>query len=196
MTFDEFHKIRLKYVWEKLDGNNRKEVEKDVQRKIEQYFSQWFTVYTEVKSDCGKKRCDILMYHKEFGSPQVPFIIEIKRDDVKQGNTLADWCKQASNYSNLLWHKGKKPIVVLFPQISGLYFEEGCLVKPHDVVNNDHHNINSFLYGAFGIGELRDFYYHNKKGYAIILNNKIIWQSAFPFELHSKRIPHGYLNLL
>lgn len=196
MTFREFHEIRLKYVWHTLDAKSREEIEKEIQVKIEKYFSAWFTVYHEVWSDCGKKRCDILMYHKEEGSPQVPIIIEVKRDNVKKGNSLAEWCKQASEYGQFKWHNGKKAIVIIFPQISGLYFEEGCLVKPHDVANNDHHNINSFLYGAFGIGELRDFYYHDKKGYAIIVNNKTLWQSAFPFELHAKRFPNGYLNLL
>lgn len=195
MTFKEFHNIRLKYVWEKLDGKTRQEVEKEIEAKVEKYFSQWFTVYRQVKSDCKSWTCDILMYHKEQGSPQVPFIIEIKRDDVKQGHSLAEWCTQSSNYSKAKWHSGKKPIVIVFPQISGFYFEEGCLVKPHDIATHEHHNINSFLFGAFGIGELRDFYYHEKKGYAIIINNKIIWQSAFPFQLHAKRLPNGYINL-
>lgn len=196
MTFEEFHKIRLQYVWETLGGVNRETTEKEVEVKIADYFSKWFIVHRQVRSDCKKYRCDILMYHKEHGSVQVPIIIEIKRGNIKQGQSLGEWCTQSANYSNATWHNGKKALVILFPQISGFYFEEGCLVNPHNVCNEDHHNINSFLYGAFKIGELRDFYHHQNKGYAIIVNNKTIWQSHFPFVLQAKRIPNGYINIL
>lgn len=193
MKFSEFHKIRVQHVWDSLDGRSRELVEKDVEEKIAGYLSKWFTVYRQVKSDCKKFRCDILMYHKEEGSAQTPIIIEIKRDNVKQGQSLGEWCVQASDYSHTTWHSGKKALVIIFPQISGLYFEEGCLVKAHDVCNHEHHNINSFLYGAFKIGELRDFYYHEFKGYAIIANNKIIWQSHFPFQLKSHNLHKSLL---
>lgn len=195
MTYKEFNEHRLKYVWDNLDNSRKVPLEDEVEDQIERYFSQWFTVYRQVYSDCGKSKCDILMYHKEEGSPQIPFIIEIKRDTIKQGHTLGEWCLQAGRYANTTWHTGKKAIVVVFPQISGLYFDEGCLVKPHDLYNHEHSNINSFLYGAFKIGEIRQFNYHEKKGYSIIMNNRILWQSAFPFQLHSKRIPNGYTSI-
>lgn len=189
MTFQEFHNVRVKHVWDYLDGKQLSGQEKIVEEKVAEYFSKVFKVYRQVKSDCGKYRCDIIMYHNDPKSLQTPFIIELKKGNIKQGATLGEWCTQSSNYSLATWHKGKKAVVLLYPQISGLYFEEGCLVKPHDVCVSDHHNINSFLFGAFGIGELRKFYHHEKKGYAIIVNNKTIWKSQTPYELNNKNIP-------
>lgn len=133
------------------------------------------------------------MYHKNPQSLQIPFIIELKKDSIKQGSTLGEWCKQSSLYSRCAWDNGKKPIVLIYPQISGLYFEEGFLVKPHDVCHSDQHNINSFLFGAFNIGELRIFYHHDIKGYAIIVNNKVLWKSHNPDVIENSRIDKSFL---
>lgn len=192
MTFREFHELRLKYVWEQLTPVNREEVEATVEKRMVDYLSTWFTVHTQKFDDTGKHKCDIIMYHKATTEREVPIIIEIKREDVKRGQSMGEWCKQAKRYADTTWHGGKKAIVIIFPQISGYYFEEGCLVNQHDVTNHEHHNINSFLYGAFELGELRDFYHHEKKGYAIIVNNKILWQSHEGFNFHLKRLPRGY----
>lgn len=192
MTYNEFHKLRYQYVFNTLDPFRKNvEAEAIVEEMLIKYFEQWFTVYKQVYSDCGKNRCDILMYHKGEFAEQRPLIIEIKKDSVKQGSPLGEWCNQANRYSKVLFH-GKKPLLFIFPQISGIYFEEGCQVSPHSVIDEDHHNINSFLYGAFCIGEVRRMKHHEKPVYQLIVNTKTLWTSNDPWVLNQKIHPYGH----
>lgn len=192
MTYSEFHKLRYQYIYHTLDPLKKSvEVEKEVEKSLIDYLSKWFTVYSQVRSDCKKYRCDILMYHKERYEDQRPIIIEIKKESVKQGSSLGDWCNQANEYSEAKFHS-KHPLVFIFPQISGIYFEEGCHVSPYSVVDEDHHNINSFLYGGFRIGELRKMKYNEQPVFALVINNKTLWCSSKPWVLNHKIYQNGH----
>lgn len=190
MTYNEFHKLRYRYIFETLDPFRKNiEAEKQVEQKLIEYFSKWFNVYSQVYSDCRKYRCDILLYHKEKYDDQRPIIIEIKKDSVKQGSSLGDWCMQSKSYTEATFHN-KKPLVFIFPQISGIYLEEGSQISPHSVLDESHHNVSSFLYGGFNIGELRRMKHHENATYSLIINTKILWDSTNPWVLNQNIHPY------
>lgn len=192
MTYNEFHKVRYKYVFDVLDPFRKNiETEKQVEIILKDYFSTWFTVHTQVYSDCKKFRCDILLYHKEKYENQRPLIIEVKKNSIKQGSSLGDWCMQSKNYSETTFH-GKTPLVFIFPQISGIYLEEGSQISPHSVLDEAHHNVSSFLYGGFNIGELRRMKHHEKLTHSLIINTKVLWSSHKPWVLNQNIHPYGH----
>ena len=168
--------------------------EKELQNKIGQYLSNYFEVQFEKVSDCKKSRIDIFMYHKSDVLEQYPIGIEIKRTNVKKGAEIAKWLLQSDRYTETTFNN-QKTLIFICPQISGNYFEEGLNISKHDIYGAStyscHHNVHTFLYGAFKVGEFQKFKcYNNKEHCRLAINTKIVWHSenpnSFNFERYSK----------
>ena len=91
------------------------------------------------------------------------FGIEFKRDDErKHGNKLGAWLNQARRYSTSLFKNkytnqwGLIPVFV-YPAITytNLIFNPDVHAVKEGVEQHEHNNVNSFIYAAFGVGELR-----------------------------------------
>lgn len=165
--------------------------EADLQDRLIQFFGKWFDVYFEVTSLCGKFRIDLLMYHNSDTQRNYPIGIEIKKNSIKRGTDIGKWCQQAGNYTKVLFDE-KYATVFTAPQISGSYLEEGKLMAKHDVYAHGylgaHHNINSFLYKSFGIGELQKFksvWPRPAERARLVINCKEIWSSQYPTTLRT-----------
>lgn len=166
--------------------------EAELQDRLVNWFSKWFDVYFEQRSDCGKCRIDLLLYHQSDYQREFPIGVEIKKDKLKRGVDIAKWCLQSQRYATTTFG-GKKAHIFTAPQISGWYLEEGRLVNKHKVENDGvsgmHHNVNSFLYRGFGIGELQKYVSNwpdkGKTSYRLVLNQKAIWESTTPYTFNS-----------
>lgn len=169
--------------------------EADIQHRLHQFFGKWFDVYFEVWSLCRTKRIDLILYHNSDFNREYPIGIEIKLPDIKKGTEIADWCKQAAGYSRLLFDE-KRAFIFTAPQISGSYLEEGSKVKKHDITApgylGAHHNMNSFIYRTFGIGELQKYREprasRGQDFYRLVMNTKIIWDSFRPLEFRTDNL--------
>lgn len=157
--------------------------EKELQHNTASYFSKWFDVEREIKSDCLKRRIDILMFHKSDKENILPIGIEIKIVDTKKGSELADWCLQAQHYSTLSFRQFK-PTIFILPQITGNYLDEGLLINKHNIespgIKGVHNNVNSFLYKAFNFGEVQKYKFNNIYYSRLVINTKQIWDSRIP----------------
>lgn len=162
-----------------------------LQDRLANWFAKWFDVYFEEWSDCGKSRIDLLMFHNSDKRQEYPIGIEIKKDKLKRGVDVGKWCLQAQRYSKAKF-RGKTAAIFTAPQISGWYLDEGRLMNKHDVEKDgaagQHHNVNSFLYRGFGIGELQKYKSQwpikNKDCFRLVINQKAIWESSEPCTFH------------
>lgn len=133
--------------------------EKDLQNKLEGFLSRFFHVGHEVCS-CPphERRIDIMLVHKSDIDKNFPIGIEVKVAEKKTGTDLANWIKQAYDYSKITWKDYGRVLMVTYPQISELYLREGERMQKH--VNNgaagQGHNVATFL-SQFGIGELQKY---------------------------------------
>lgn len=177
--------------------------EKELQLIMRDFFrSKLFHVETEVKCDMdvnGKKdsRIDLVLHHKNAVCQDHHIAIEIKKDNIKRGSEMAEWLHQAHRYSRRTFN-GFQYHVCIYPPVSVKYFQEGRDVHKHCACrwNNPpdwyhhHYNVNSFLYGAFNVGELQKTVDYNNNGYyRIVINTKIIWDSRYPHDFHADRLP-------
>lgn len=162
--------------------------ETELQDKLTLYFSKYFVVDIEVRSNCSKARIDFLMFHNTDTIKLYPIGIELKKTDIKRGADIGRWCKQAEKYT-VLFFKTHQPTVFITPQITGWYLTEGERMHPHNPEEKGsigcQNNVNSFLYKAFGIGELQQYYDHsNKKQLRFVVNTYEIWSSENPREFN------------
>lgn len=128
--------------------------EKELQNKLETYFSKNFNVSSEVWSEDNKFRIDIILIHKSDTKKDFPFGIEVKIDNKKTGKQIALWLKQAVNYSKQKFKGVGQCIILTAPQLSYDYFTEGSKISKHEnSTMPQHSNINTFL-GQFNIGEV------------------------------------------
>lgn len=158
--------------------------EETTKEQFIKYFSQWFEIKAEVKSECKAGRIDIRMFHKTDILKQYPFGVELKRKNIKRGTDLGEWVLQASEYAKLKFDN-RFLHVFIYPQISDKYLKEGIDISQHDVyadgINGWHYNVNSFLYKAFKIGEVQKYKNWRGKQYCrFVLNNTQIWDSSNP----------------
>lgn len=157
--------------------------EKELQLKMASFLSKYFNITLEVWSVCGTKRIDMILVHKSDIDKKYPIGIEIKIDDKKKGKELADWIRQASMYSKLKFTGVGKCLIVTYPQVSGIYLNEGSLMNQHidefGCCKKDH-NIATFL-SSFGIGEMQRYKFEDHKSHQykeyirIVYLGQIIW---------------------
>jgi hypothetical protein len=155
--------------------------EKKLQELIAGYLSKWFYVQREVWSTDHKRRIDIVILHKKYLKDfSYPIGIEVKVDAKKRGKDLAEWLKQAQDYSTKDFKGFGKIMVCTYPQIAGKYMEEGTDISKHDINSCDrlacHHNVNTFL-GQFGIGELQRYKIGQNGFLRIVFKSYPIWDS-------------------
>lgn len=176
-----------------IDDRNKFEslAEADIQDRLIEYFSKWFTVEFEITSDCRKRRIDIFMFHKSDNDKLYPIGIEIKKTGVKRGGDIARWCTQAKGYTDSSF-KGFRPTVFIAPQISGWYLDEGERISKHNVEHagymGSHNNVNSFLYQSFSFGELQKYYIGDTAFMRMVINTYIIWDSKYPNNINHERL--------
>lgn len=137
--------------------------EKNLQYKIGSFLQKHFHVYYEVWSECRNKRIDILAIHRQT---KQDFVIEVKVNEKKRGKDLANWLKQASEYNKYNWKLNNdiytNSIVLIAPQITCDYLNEGDKMSKHkDNSLKQYNNVNTFL-GQFGIGELMKLSRYNQ----------------------------------
>ena len=150
--------------------NDKKSEETEIKIKMCEYFDKWFYTSREVYTKTNDKRnfIDILLYHHSDLNKEYPIGIEVKLTDKKGGSELGKWQKQSQRYSesdkNII-----KPLIIVWPQFSGLYLEEGSKVSKHNVFEQSfystnyelhqphQHNVNSHIFKTSGIGELQKF---------------------------------------
>ncbi len=174
-------------------------MEKELVKNIVTYLQNWFIVETEVgtKTNKTKNRIDIVIYHNSDTGKEYPIGIEVKKFTTKRGSEIGKWVKQAQRYccsTEILI----KPLMIIYPQISGNYFEEGLEMNKHDVFGASYfikdvesskpqdHNVGTFLFQIANIGELQKYRIHgNLNGLRIVINTYIIWDNNNP----------GYFNI-
>lgn len=182
--------------------------EADLQNQLVNYLSQWFDVEKELFTKTNNKRgfIDILMWHTSDKEKQYPIGIEVKLPDEKSGSALGKWLLQSQRYS-LSEFKTQIPLVIIYPQISGLYFEEGINVSKHNVFEQSirtkdytipqphQHNWNSCQFYLCKTGELQEYIVNdNLTGLRIICNSKHIWDENNPNVFNYKN--YDYLKKL
>jgi hypothetical protein len=163
-----------------------------LQDRLTNWFGKWFDVYFEEWSLCRTKRIDLILFHCSDKAREYPIGIEIKKGHVKKGADIAKWCNQAREYRDVLFFE-KKAHIFIAPQISGWYLDEGQFVKKHNVEAfgslGCQHNINSFLYRSFGIGELQKYkrdLRKNADAFRLTMNTKEIWNSTKPYTFNTE----------
>jgi hypothetical protein len=155
--------------------------EKELQYELSEYLKKYFFVSREIWDLTNKRRIDICIIHKSnLEDKRNPIGIEVKIDEKKRGKDLANWFKQAQDYSKLTFRGFGKLLVVTYPQISGKYLEEGSEIRKHEIYNERqgaHHNVSTFL-GQFNIGELQKYKHWDNHWYIrIVFKGLIIWNS-------------------
>ena len=141
------------------------------------YLRKFFNVWREVKSSDNTARIDYIITHKSDKLKEYPIGIEVKNDEKKTGRNIAAWLKQATRYSDAYFPEFGKVMVITYPQVSGIYLEEGSEMSPHKVYSREgiEHNVSTFL-GGFNIGELQTFYdFTGNKFRRIVYNGRLIW---------------------
>lgn len=151
--------------------------EKELHDKIARYLSKFFTVTNEVKSTDGKRRIDMIIIHFTDEEMKYPVGIEIKINDKKRGKDLANWLKQASDYTTKEFKGFGKCLIVTCPQVSDYYLKEGELMNQHETPTDcgQANNIGTFI-GQFGIGEMQKY---DDKYFRIVFKGQIIWDSKY-----------------
>ena len=140
----------------------------------------------EVWSTDRKSRIDIVVW-----TPDRTFIggVEVKVAGRKQGKSIGAWLAQAQRYrySRFVIPFTKEPQgldIFVFPQISGLYLDEGILMHQHPLLEattlGPQHNVSTLL-GALGLGEVQ-LYRHRrdtskKYGWRFVKKGRTLWQS-------------------
>lgn len=164
-----------------------KMIEQELQQIIYNKLSVRFHVESEVWSSCHTRRIDLVAAHKSDINFAYAIGIEVKKFESKTGKDIAEWLKQAARYSELIWQKYGKIMIIVAPQMSGYVFEEGQLTdKGHlkDGRPTPHHNFSTFL-GQFNIGELQTYVYKsyrdNKeyKRMRIVFKGSPIWDETY-----------------
>ncbi len=155
--------------------------EKEMQNNMFNYFSQWFDVLKEVRSIDGKSRIDLVMTHKEH--PWFRVGVEIKKNDTKRGSDLGKFLRQAGRYAQTRFVYDGVEIprfpVLIYPAVSGNFLEYIDTYREnfqHDP-NHEHHNVNSMLGSAFGIGEIRKFDEGQGQYLRFMFSNSVLWRS-------------------
>lgn len=166
--------------------------ESELQDRLVTWFAKWFDVYFEERSLCGKFRIDLLLYHKSDLDRRYPIGIELKKSQIKRGTDIGAWCAQAHSYTKAMFDE-KIAHVFIAPQISGYYMEEGSKMAKHNVFAQGYlgaqHNVNSFLYRSFKIGELQKFkavWPAPKDQLRLVMNCREIWSSQYPHTFHTE----------
>lgn len=157
--------------------------ETKIEERLESYLSRFFHVYRQQWSECMKKRIDIVLVHKKESWLKIG--VEVKNNGCKHGKDLGAWCLQASDYNNYIFCNkkegfsyGKMPIIV-YPTISGELMEYIDPNGHHHNKYHDHHNINSFLFKGFSIGEIRRHRPAERELLKISINNRTIWKEFY-----------------
>jgi len=152
--------------------------EKDVQNLLIKKMSNYFHVEDEIWSDDKKSRIDIVMIHFSDIQGKYPIGIEVKQGNKKKGHEMGLWLKQSSTYAEKDFADFGNVIVCTYPQITGLYFQEGTEMHKHNELGHTslswQSNVNTFL-GAFNVGELQFYYRNEEKYYRIVFNATLIW---------------------
>lgn len=142
------------------------------------YLSKFFNVEDEVWSVDNKKRIDIIATHKLDLGKKYPIGIEVKTFENKRGIEVGRWILQAYRYSTKEFKGYGKCLIIVCPQISGNYFNEGNNMNKHDIFSEEgfDNNIGTFL-GAFNIGELQKYKRNNDKYHRIVYKGSLLWDS-------------------
>lgn len=149
-----------------------------------------FDVAREVTSQCGRSRIDIVARKGDFCAG-----IEIKLSGQKRGKDLGAWLKQAMRYSGARFvvpQWSDDPVemkIYVFPQLSGLYLDEGELMHEHSVLAwgsaSAQHNVSTML-GSLGLGELQIYRRvrrwrlkrkPGKYGLQFVFKGKVMWHT-------------------
>lgn len=159
--------------------------EKEIQERMAAYLGRFFRVQLEVWDNTHKHRIDAVLIHKTDNEGKYPIGVELKRNGKKKGAEIASWLVQGAEYSQAEFTDYGKLCVCIYPQISGVYFEEGRDMTKHDVwagTNSTgskglayHHNCNGFLKGAFNVGELQEYRTDQKRYYRLVFNTRLLW---------------------
>jgi hypothetical protein len=165
--------------------------ETELQFRLVEFFAKWFEVYMEERDDTGKNRIDLLLFHKDDPYLLYPIGVEIKKGHIKRGKDIGHWCEQAERYARTTFG-GKRAFIFTAPQISGWYLEEGKFMAKHNVEDQGytgcHHNVNSFLYKSFMIGELQKYkstWPVKSNQMRLVMNTKEVWNSQNPFTFNT-----------
>ncbi len=156
--------------------------EKQLQDALISRLSEYFYVYSEVKTVCGQGRIDLILNCKES---MAWFGVEIKQINYKRGNDIGLLIKQANRYafSDFNLNGIRKVPVFIFPAISYDYMicREETVKKDGVILHQDrhkrdsvHHTFNGIL-GVFRVGEIRVFERNQNKYIRFVFNNKEIW---------------------
>ena len=149
--------------------------EKELTEKTAEVLSKFFDVAIDkIYCDCRKCRFDMVLTCKKT---QAKFIIEMKKNERKRGNPLAEHIDQAMRYR---LHKidGKCYPVLVAPGYSYKSIRAVKSLHPDDKrysidIHTDehhHHTFNGFL-GHFGVGEIRRRRFKPTDYYMFIFNN-------------------------
>lgn len=162
--------------------------------KVMQGLNKWFETEMEISSIDRTSRIDLLMFHKSDIKRIYPIGIELKNPVHKKGTEIGSYVKQSIRYSTKQFLKYPKILTLLYPQLSGIYFDEvkeNGFVSSHNVFDKGHlgyHNNFSTFLGSLGVGEFQ-FYYddYNVKRYRIVKSGKLYWDSKTN-ELHIENL--------
>jgi hypothetical protein len=161
-----------------------KDKEYQLRNKMHDYFAEWFHVYPEQTSLCGKKRIDLILFHTTDNFRCYGIGLELKRDTYKRGNELGKWLKQANAYHNYRFMDNRVLFPAVYPNISENYLREGVKMAQHNIETDMHHNVNSMLWSAHNIGELIKCKDYNGSEYCkFLFNNYVVWDSRQPYVL-------------
>lgn len=150
--------------------------EKQLQERMFKFMSKYFIVEYEVWSTNHKRRIDLIAIHKTDSLKKYPIGIEIKINQKKTGKDIAEWLKQANDYSLLDFVNYGKCLIITCPQVSGLYMREGEYMHIHEDENGygQDNNISTFL-GQFNIGEVQKYIRNGTAMLRIVFKGQIIW---------------------
>jgi hypothetical protein len=142
------------------------------------YLSKFFTVTSEVWSTDGKRRIDMIIIHHSDIQKKYPIGLELKSIDKKRGKNLAEWLKQAHDYSLKEFRGFGKCLIITCPQVSGYFLNEGDLMNKHEPGTQfcQANNVSTFL-SQFGVGEFQKYIENDKPYFQIVFSGQIIWSS-------------------
>lgn len=180
--------------------------EKEFVNSIIPLFTDKFTVYREVSSECKSKRIDLVLQHKIY--KKIVFGVECKMFNSKKGNEIGKYIRQAINYSDYKFVFGeysqRMPILIC-PALSINYLimaeerkidENGKYwYKDRHEPTHQHHTVNGIL-GSLGIGEIRNLksgnYYFTHSNYILFESNPTFYNTKNNHGVHFE----NYNNLI
>ena len=177
--------------------------ERDLQYRLAKRLGEYFNVDTEVKTNCGDGRVDLILRCKKT---DIVMAVEIKKANRKRGRDIGMLIKQASKYAQATFLNNLKIPVFVYPAISYDYLicpEEKKVINGEEYFRDRHsresiHHTFQGILGVFNVGELRVFTRNSKKYIRFVFNNKLIWTNQ-P-EWNSKEImglhSENYKNLI